>query len=587
MSMDDQELLKLLAAHEWNDVEFKEAKRAVPKNAYESVSAFANTEGGHLVFGVKKDGSDFEVVGVLDVDKVQNEFLSSLRQKDKISQIIDVKEHLHSIDEKNLLVFFVPESSRFKKPVFLNGNIQRSFLRKGACDVRCSPEELQRLITDASSVRYDGRILDYDINKCYSSKDIVWYRRQYEGKAGNRSYADLDDLEFLFQQGLIKDTDKGRKPTIASILLLGQDGYLRGLLPRPVIDCQRYLFTHNDHSTGERWHDRTVCDYNLVQSWLAVVEWYYRFAEIPFEIDPKTLQRKDTPPDYIAFREAIINMLIHQDYADHSRKPAITHFTDLTSFWNPGNAFANVKDLLEPGEKETRNPLLVTAFRRIGFSENAGWGLRDVFKNWRGLGKVPPEINNDKSKKTFELILRKEVLLSLEQIEFQKTIGVHLSENEAVVFAYACKHKKISIYDIRDVLGVSLLQCRGIADILVTQVLFIKLDNECYELAPVMQERFKHIEAEAHDKAHDEAHDRLSTTESQILKQCVEPKSTPELLKLLGYSSRTGNFKSALSRLLSKDYLKMTIPESPRSKKQKYKTTGKGKQLVQSWRTEK
>ena len=56
------------------------------------------------------------------------------------------------------------------------------------------------------------------------------------------------DLEFLFQLGLIKDTDKGRKPTIASILLLGQDGYLRGLLPRPVIDCQRYLFTHNNYS---------------------------------------------------------------------------------------------------------------------------------------------------------------------------------------------------------------------------------------------------------------------------------------------------------------------------------------------------
>ena len=584
MSMDEKELLKLLSSHEWKDIEFKEAQRSVPKNAYESVSAFANTEGGHLVFGVRKDGSDFEVVGVLNVDKVQNDFLTSLRQKDKISLIIDVKEHLHSVNEKDLLVFYVPEASRTDKPVFLNGDIRRSFLRKGACDMKCSKEEVQRLISDASMERYDGQTVDQDLSTCYSSKDIVWYRKQYEGKAGNRNYGDLDDLEFLFQLGLIKNTDRGQKPTIASILLFGQDGYLRGLLPRPVIDCQRYLFKHDDYSRGERWHDRTVCDYNLVQSWLAVLEWYYRFAEIPYEVNPKTLQRSDTPPDYIAFREAIINMLIHQDYADHCRKPVIAHFTDLTRFWNPGDAFANVRDLLEPGEKETRNPLLVTAFRRIGFSENAGWGLLDVFNNWRGLGKVPPVINNDKSKKSFELVLHKEVLLSKAQVEFQKTIGVHLSEDEASVFAYACKHKKLSIYDIRDVSGNPLQSCRDIADHLVIQALLVKMDNDLYELLPVMQERFKHVKAEAHDEAHDEAHEKIqgdmTETERQILNYCVEPKSTPELLKLLGYSTRTGNYKSALSSLLAGGYLEMTIPGSPRSRNQKYKSTLKGKLLV-------
>jgi len=89
--MDNKKLFKLLKAHEWNDVEFKQARKAIPKNAYESVSAFANTEGGHLVFGVKKNGSNFEVVGVLNVDKMQNEFLSALRQENKISQIVDVK----------------------------------------------------------------------------------------------------------------------------------------------------------------------------------------------------------------------------------------------------------------------------------------------------------------------------------------------------------------------------------------------------------------------------------------------------------------------------------------------------------------
>ena len=149
--MTEEEIYKLLNQHEWKDVEFKEARTKVPKDAYESVSAFANTEGGHLVFGVKKDGSDFEIVGVINVDEVQNDFLTTLRQKEKFNQIIDVQEDLHTIDNKSLLVFYIPESSRAQKPVYLNSAITRSFLRKGACDVKCTQDEIQRLLRDAAS----------------------------------------------------------------------------------------------------------------------------------------------------------------------------------------------------------------------------------------------------------------------------------------------------------------------------------------------------------------------------------------------------------------------------------------------------
>ena len=62
--MTRDELITFLKKHEWRDVEFKEAQREVPKDAYESVSAFANTEGGHLVFGVRKHGHDFAIDNV-------------------------------------------------------------------------------------------------------------------------------------------------------------------------------------------------------------------------------------------------------------------------------------------------------------------------------------------------------------------------------------------------------------------------------------------------------------------------------------------------------------------------------------------
>lgn len=152
--------------------------------------------------------------------------------------------------------------------------------------------------------------------------------------------------------------------------------------------------------------------------------------------------------------------------------------------------------------------------------------------------------------------------------EARRAVSKNVYESVSVV-ACACKYKKLSIYDIRDVLGRSLQNCRDIAGHLVIQVLFVKMDNDFYELSPVMQERFKHVKSEAHDG--------LTETERQILNYCVESKSTPELL---GYSSRTGNYKSALSNLLSGGYLEMTIPDSPRSKNQRYKSTLEGRLLV-------
>lgn len=308
------------------------------------------------------------------------------------------------------------------------------------------------------------------------------------------------------------------------------------------------------------------------------MEWYYRFAEIPFELEPHSMKRKDQPVDYVAFREAIVNVLIHQDYSDHTRKPVIQHYSNLTRFWNPGDAFVSVDDLLEPGEKDVRNPLIVTMFRRIGFSENAGWGLRDVFRSWRSLGHIPPELTNDKSRKAFELVLKKEILLSDDQVQFQRIIGVDFTEDEAAVFAYACKRSSpFSLNDIRFLINKSRSTCLDVTDRLTDQFLLVRLPNQTYELNTDTKER---LQSEAHD-GNSEAHDGLNETERTILQACETAKSASELLEILGYGSRTGNFKTALSGLLDIGLLVMTLPESPRSKSQKYVISSRGLKLLQ------
>lgn len=123
-------LNKLLKAGEWNDVEFKEARTDVPKSAFETVSAFANTHGGRLVFGVRlcdarrqvgQRGDVYEVTGVEKPDKVQNDFLSVLHADAKINHGVAVTEQRLHIGGKTVLVFQAAENQRTRKPVYLDG----------------------------------------------------------------------------------------------------------------------------------------------------------------------------------------------------------------------------------------------------------------------------------------------------------------------------------------------------------------------------------------------------------------------------------------------------------------------------------
>ena len=79
-------------------------------------------------------------------------------------------------------------------------------------------------------------------------------------------------------------------------------------------------------------------------------------------------------------------------------------------------------------------------------------------------------------------------------------------------------------------------------------------------------------------KAYDKAHDVLNRTEYRIMEACLaSPRRAPDLVKSLGYTSRTGNFKRGLNRLIHMELLELIIPDRPRSKNQKYILTDKGK----------
>src|SRR5690606_11812523 len=94
-------------------------------------------------------------------------------------------------------------------------------------------------------------------------------------------------------------------------------------------------------------------------------------------------------------------------------------------------------ELLDPTEKEVRNPTIVKAFRRIGLSDQAGTGIRAIFRNWHELGRVPPHLTNDNARKEFELVLINKPLVTDSMRRFRQTLGTNLTPEQADVLALA------------------------------------------------------------------------------------------------------------------------------------------------------
>ena len=66
----------------------------------------------------------------------------------------------------------------------------------------------------------------------------------------------------------------------------------------------------------------------------------------------------------------------------------------------------------------------------------------------------------------------------------------------------------------------------------------------------------------------------------QIFDYCEKPRSTNEIMALLGLKHKTHFINTFLNPLLKSEYLERTIPAKPQSRLQKYKITERGRQRM-------
>jgi ATP-dependent DNA helicase RecG len=607
--MTRDELLARLQSIEWSDIEFKEAAWAAPRDALETVSAFANTAGGHLVFGVRQANGTFTITGVTDADKVQNDFLGWVRDTNKISVLLPIDGKVHALAEGTVLAFYVPEAQRNEKPVYLDRTPHKAYIRRGGRDDTCTGDELLRFIRDASDTRFDSEPLpDFSVENCFDETTVRWYRQRHTERNPGR-YEQLSDTDFLHQMACIVSKQHELIPTRAGILVFGTDAAVRQILSRPVVDFRVYREAKTAYSAEVRWADRMtpVPEENLLKTWQTMVGFYTRHSEHPFAVDPGKLHRADDPPDYISFREAAINLLIHQDFGEQTRWPTILFFRDQSEFFNPGDAFAPREQLLDPGEKPVRNPSIVALFRRIGLSDQAGSGVGAIYASWRQLGNLPPEIDNDKAEKSFRLALPKERLLTEAQILAQASLGVRLSAQEADVFAYLTRKGQIDLTDVKALTGLSGADARQLVQRLTVQALLVAQGEtgNLFGLAEHLRARFlpaapgqanenqQVIDAGVAPEGTAQATEQagvgqpqlvqslvqLSATQWQIVTFADVPRSITELIGHTGHKQRAFFKRQHLEPLLAGGILQMTVPDKPTSPAQRYVLTDAGVQL--------
>ena len=405
--MTEEELLALLNKPEGVNLEFKKARDDVPDNVYRTVSAFANTDGGWLIFGISDEGVPHNITGVTPdkVDEVQGAFLSALNSDNKLSTRIEARPYHYEIEGKHVLAFYISEAQRHEKPVYLDGDLlNKSYFRRGASTERMQEHQLKRFIHDTDSSPWDSEIYhSINLETGIDADTLDWYMQEFYQHNPKEQRID-GHAEFLLRRNFAKLEQGTPKLTRAAVMLFGKSQYVLDLISRAVLDYRRIDSRHDAPPTDVRWDDRLIFEKNILTTWNEMDNVYEKLADRKFKLDPKTMRRIDNIPEFLAFRESVINLLMHQDYSDYRSIPTIKWFSDQMQFQNTGDSLVEIDD----GLSKSRNPDIVRAFRSIGLSEQAGTGIRTIRQEWQKLGRPLPQIENDKGDKKFTVTLEKE-----------------------------------------------------------------------------------------------------------------------------------------------------------------------------------
>ncbi|UOQ65716.1 AlbA family DNA-binding domain-containing protein [Hymenobacter volaticus] len=154
---------------EGSEIEYKSAKGGFPGSFWETYSAFANTEGGLIVLGVKEEANNRFVADGLALTQVQRfrqDFFDTQNNRNKISADLLKDAHVQAIPvpdqvDQYFLAFDIPRANREQMPVFVGLDPNTgTYKRRDGGDYRCTRDAVRRMMADSdANMPADSRIL--------------------------------------------------------------------------------------------------------------------------------------------------------------------------------------------------------------------------------------------------------------------------------------------------------------------------------------------------------------------------------------------------------------------------------------------
>ena len=382
--MTKEELLQKLADIEWDDFECKASQNKLSEDVWSTVSAFSNTSGGWIIFGVKQQGKQFEINGVNNGEKTESDFLNTLRNGQKFNMRLTARGKKYNFDGKLVLAFFVPSS--IVKPIYV-GNPINTYIRTGSGDRRATEIEVMAMMRDQAFGSKSEQVVEGTSINDLNKSSLETYRNRIKNDNPSFPYKDLPDDQFCDKVGISKDGQL----TIGGILMLGQRDIVQRYVSNFWID---YLEIPGKSLADAqvRYTFRMQEQDNIWESYQIILQRLRNFVDAPYEAHPDGVGAEDESQLY-ALREGLTNCCAHADYFSPMH-PTIRVFADRIELQNPGRFMFPLTELRSQIHSIPRNPNIIKFFRYAKLGENAGYGI-DKMLAWERLTKGKVEFTSD------------------------------------------------------------------------------------------------------------------------------------------------------------------------------------------------
>lgn len=355
------------------------------KNKFlKTVSAFSNTSGGFIVFGV--DDKTKEIIPISEneqpklIDAIANSISDNIEPQ--ITPKITVETNKQG---KSVVVVQIFSNSNCPYYIKSLGKEKGSFIRVGATSRLADEKNLYELELIGKRSSFDSipcREL-YSNDRFFNEEKIKTLCDELSSmiKKINAYSPDVttDTLESL---GLLVRNGSDLMPSIAFGILSSVE------LPafeQSVVRCAAFKGT--DKSI---FLDRLDCSGPLYKQIEDAFQFVIKNIKVGMEIDGIQGKNKyEFPPE--AIREAIVNAVVHRNYL-YPEHVQIAIYEDRIDIISPGSL---VHDLtLEQaldGVSKLRNPVLAKVFQKIGLMEEWGSGLRRIRNSCADARVNPPK----------------------------------------------------------------------------------------------------------------------------------------------------------------------------------------------------